>query len=285
MVRAGHVLRRVGAAALANGLAPSDNVRITLTHYVGPGDEENFGRLIDQLCAERTVLDAGELVRLYAGAEQPTIGGRCLASTFDDGLLSSYEAAQTVLNPRGIKAIFFIPTKILELTTADAMRDFFRRNVYRRASGELPPHKYMTMSAEHLRELRDQGHTVLPHTHSHVSLLALQTPADIDRELRTPRLVLEDLLQRPCDGFAFPFGTDRVVSMTAYEAIRRHYSICFTAVGGVNGAATDRYTLHRDCVHPHHLPEHVANVTAGVYDLYYTYKMRRLKRRIALRPG
>ena len=43
MVRAGHVLRRVGAAALANGLAPSDNVRITLTHYVGPGDEENFG--------------------------------------------------------------------------------------------------------------------------------------------------------------------------------------------------------------------------------------------------
>ena len=91
------------------------------------------------------------------------------------------------------------------------MRDFFRRNVYRRASGELPPHKYMTMSAEHLRELRDQGHTVLPHTHSHVSLLAVQTPADIDRELRTPRLVLEDLLQRPCDGFAFPFGTDRVV--------------------------------------------------------------------------
>lgn len=284
MVRAGHVLRRVGAAAIASGLQPSDNVRITLTHHVSPGEQGNFARLVDQLCAERTPIDAGRLVEIYA-RPAGSIEGRRLALTFDDGLLSSYEAAQSILNPRGIKAIFFIPTQILELSSADAMRDFFRRNVYRRPSGDLPPHKYMTMTADHLRELRDQGHTLLPHTHSHASLLSLTSEADIERELRRPKLVLEDLLQRPSDGFAFPFGTDDVVQAGAYDGIRSIYSVCFTALGGVNASTTDRYTLRRDCVHPHHAPAHVANVTAGVYDLYYTHKMRRLKRRIARRPG
>lgn len=280
MVRAGNVLRRVGAGALATGLAPTDNVRVALTHHVAPDAHDNFARLIDQLCSERATIDAGELVRIYGDQDAERIRGRRLAFSFDDGLLSSFQATQAILNPRGIKALFFIPTMILGLTTGEQMRDFFRRNVYRRASGELPPHRYQTMTADHLRELHDQGHVVAAHTHSHVSLLSLTTSEDLDRELRAPKLLLEDILQSPSEAFAFPFGTDRVAGATAYEAIRRHYSVCFTGLGGVNAASTDRHALYRDCVHPHHRPEHVANVTAGVYDLYYTHRMRKLKRRI-----
>jgi peptidoglycan/xylan/chitin deacetylase (PgdA/CDA1 family) len=285
MVRAGTVLRRVGAGAVATRLQPRDNIRVTLSHHVAPTEQDNFGRLVDQLRAERAVLDGGELVAAYAGGPSDALAGRSVAFSFDDGLMSSFDAAQAILNPRGIKAIFFVPTMILDLQTPDEMRDFFRRQVYRRPSGTLPEHKYMTMSADHLKELRDQGHVVLPHTHTHISLLDVRTEQDIDRELRTPRLILEELLQRPNEGFAFPFGTDQVVAATAYEAIRRHYAVCFTGLGGVNRARTDRHTLYRDCVHPHYRPEHVANVSAGVFDLYYTHKMRRLRRRIAPRPA
>lgn len=284
-MRAARVLRRSGVAALATSLKPSDNLRVTLTHHVPPSDLENFARLVDQLCSERTVVDAGQVVRSYADQSGAAIEGKRLAFTFDDGLLSSFHATQSVLNPRGIKAIFFVPTMILDLTSPDQMRDFFRRNVYRRPSGELPADKYTTMSAEHLLELHDQGHLVLPHTHSHASLLSLTTPEDIDRELRMPMLLLEDMLQSPIDGFAFPVGTERVVNSIAYEAVRRIYSVCFTGLGGVNTATTDRHCLYRDCVHPFHLPDHVANVTAGSYDLFYSHKMRRLKRRVRLRTG
>ena len=285
MVRAGHVLRHVGAGAIASRLQPADNVRITLTHHVSPDDHANFARLIDQLCLARAPIDAGAIVSGYARQRTPGIEGKRLAFTFDDGLLSSFHAAQAILNPRAIKAIFFIPTKILGLTSPDQMRDFFRRNVYRRASGPLAPHKYETMSIDHLRELHQQGHTVLPHTHSHVSLLSVSTAEEVERELRAPKLLLEDLLQSPSDGFAFPFGTDRVVHPIAYEAIRRLYPVCFTGLGGVNAATTDPHCLYRDCVHPHHRPGHVANVSSGVFDFYYQQKMRRLKRRIAPLPG
>ncbi|MDQ3632468.1 MAG: polysaccharide deacetylase family protein [Actinomycetota bacterium] len=283
MVRAGNVLRRVGAAAVATSLHPSDNLRVSLTHHVAAGAHDNFARLIDQMCSERAPVDAGDVVRSYAGQGVAAIEGRRVAFTFDDGLLSSFAAAQSLLNPRGIKAIFFIPTMILGLTSPEQMRDFFRQNVYRRASGELPPDRYMTMSADHLQELHAQGHTVLPHTHSHVSLVSLRTPEELDRELRMPKLLLEDMLQSPSDGFAFPFGTDRVVHRIAYQAVRRLYPVCFTGLGGINKATTDRHCLHRDCVHPHHLPQHVANVTSGVFDLYYQHRMRRLKRRIGRR--
>lgn len=285
MIRAGRVLRRVGAAALATGLHAADNLRVTLTHHVPPRDLQNLARLIDHLGSERTLVDAGQVVRSYAHETVPTIEGKCLAITFDDGLLSSFHAAQSILNPRGIKAIFFIPTMILDLSSPEQMRDFFRHNVYRRPSGELPPDKCMTMSAKHLLELHDQGHMVLPHTHSHASLDSLTTSEDIDRELRMPMLILEDMLQSPIDGFAFPVGTERVVSGFAYEAVRRLYSVCFTGLGGVNTATTDRHCLYRDCVHPYYHREHVANVTAGSYDLFYEHKMRRLKRRARLRTG
>lgn len=275
-------MRRVGAAALATGLQTSDNVRVTTTHDVSAPDLDNFARLVDQLCAERTVLDAGQLVASYAGQSRPVLQGRRLVFTFDDGLLSSFDAAQSILNPRGIKAIFFIPTMVLDLTTPEQMQAFFRQNVYRRAPEHLPPDRYMTMAAEHILELRDQGHVVAPHTHSHVSLRSLTTPADIDRELRSPKLRLEDMLQRSVDAFAFPVGTERVVSPIAYEAIRRLYSVCFTGIGGVNTAKTDPYYLYRDSVHPYYEATHVANVTAGSYDLFYQYKMRKLKRRVRL---
>ena len=287
MVRAGQLLRRTGASAVATRLNSPDNIRITLSHHVSPDDHANFAGLIDQLCSARAPIDAGDIVSSYArqGPGIPNFVGRRLAFTFDDGLLSSFHATEAILNPRGIKAIFFIPTKILGFTSPDQMRDFFRRNVYRRPSGQLAPHKYETMSIDHLRELHQQGHTVLPHTHSHVSLLSVTTSDDVERELRAPKLLLEDLLQSPSDGFAVPFGTDRDVQTIAYDAIRHLYPVCFTGLGGVNDSTTDRHCLYRDCVHPHHRPEHVANVSSGAFDLYYKHKMRRLKRRVAQPPG
>lgn len=282
MVVAGRILRRVGAAALATGLRPSNNLRITLTHNVPSGELENFARIVDQVRSERRVVDPTAVLRAFADRTSPTLQGETVLFTFDDGLLSSFTAAQSILNPRGIKAIFFVPTGILGFASPDEMRDFFRRNVYRRPR-VLSPDEYVTMTADHLCELHAQGHMVLPHTHSHSSLRSLTTPEDLDREVRKPKLLLEDMLGGPVEGFAFPIGTERVVSALAYEAVRGTYAVCFTGLGGVNTARTDPYCLHRDCVHPYYLPVHVANVMAGSFDLYYQHKMRRLKRRTRLR--
>jgi len=99
------------------------------------------------------------------------------------------------------------------------MRDFFRRNVYRQPQRSLPPERYVTMNAHHLRELHQQGHRVMPHTHSHASLAEICDADAVERELEVPRRMIEDLLQAAAPAFAFPFGTHRDVSRFAYQAM------------------------------------------------------------------
>jgi peptidoglycan/xylan/chitin deacetylase (PgdA/CDA1 family) len=280
MIAVGAVLRRAGAGAVAASLTPKHNVRATVTHFVRERDLDNFRRLLLFLLERRRPLTPPEFFRHFAAGEREPISGQSLLVTFDDGLLSSYVAAQRVLNPLGIKAIFFVPTMVLELETEDEMRRFWE-DVYGRLEppAPVPAGEYRTMSVEQLRELHGQGHMILPHTHTHLELSRIAGDALIEQELVAPKRRLEELLQAPAEGFAFPIGTADVVDAPAYTAVRRNYRLCFTGLHGANSSRTDPYFLHRDGVHAHYSLDHVANIAAGCYDVFYTLKMRRLKRR------
>ena len=79
--------------------------------------------------------------------------------------------------------MFFIPTQLTSLRSHDEMRDFFSERVYRRVTRTLPEERYVTMSTDHMLSLQEQGHMVLPHTHTHIALSQIQTAADVTREL------------------------------------------------------------------------------------------------------
>lgn len=274
--RAGRVLGRLGAARLSAGLQPPDNVRVALLHDVAPADTPLLRAALERLLQARRLISPQALLDLCTQPEARWRGGAQLAITFDDGLLSSYEATQTVLNPLGLKAAFFVPTAILELRGEEEMRAFCIENVRR---GPRPgPECYRVMGARHLLELRDQGHAVFAHTHTHRALAEINTPADIERELRVPRAILEDLLGEPVGALALPFGDDRSVGAVAFRAVRETYDACFTAIPGVNSSRTDRYLLRRDGFHPRDPLEHVVNVNRGALDLPYEIKMWRLRR-------
>jgi peptidoglycan/xylan/chitin deacetylase (PgdA/CDA1 family) len=281
MVRAGNLFRRAGLARLARATTPRDNFRITLTHYVREEDLSQFRRIVRTLIERRRPITPEQVYGYYDASSPRPIEGQLLLMTFDDGLLSSFLAAQEVLNPLDVKAVFFVPTRILELESREQMRQFFWNDVYhrRRPIDALQPEEYETMGVEHLRELQRQGHAVLPHTHSHVNLSDIADEESVERELRGPKVRLEDVLQSPAPGFAFPVGTERVVNAFAYEHVRRIYSFCFSGLIGINTAATDPFFLYRDCIHPFYSLEHVQNIVEGSYDLSYRLKMRRLKRR------
>lgn len=269
---------------MVRAATPRPNIRISLSHYVAPGDHDNLRRIVDWIAARRRILTPAELFELLdRGPDGPRLEEDAHLVTFDDGLMSSYEATRKVLDPLGVKAIFFVPTKILELDDPPEMERFAYERIYRsgRRSGELDEHHYLTMGAGELRALHAAGHMVLPHTHSHALLTEIETQEQVDAELVEPRRALEELLQAPADGFAFPVGTERVVSPFAYEHVRRNYTYCFLGLSGANTEETDRSYIARDCIHPHYSMEHVRNIMEGIYDPYYKLKRRRLRARAA----
>jgi peptidoglycan/xylan/chitin deacetylase (PgdA/CDA1 family) len=187
------------------------------------------------------------------------------------------------LNPLGIKAIFFMPTGMLELKTPDEARQFVARQMYRMtvSPDALADEQFLPMDADALRQLVADGHMVLPHTHSHVDLKDIQDERAFQDELVRPKKLLEDLLGKPMEAMAFPIGTDRQVGGYAYSRIRELYRFCFTALNGANTAATDPYFLHRDCFPPEAPWSYVEMVMNGAFDLFYRVKLRRLKSRAA----
>jgi peptidoglycan/xylan/chitin deacetylase (PgdA/CDA1 family) len=279
---AGRVLRYAGAGVLARAAAAPTNIRVALSHYVRNGDVEQFSRIVSLLLSRRQPITPSQFFDYYTGAER--LQGEFLLISFDDGLLSSFEATEAVLGPLGVKAMFFVPTAVIEHDDPVEMRRFYWERVYReqRPLISLQPEEYVAMTPEHLRELTAQGHAVLPHTHSHMRLSEITTPALVDSELVRPRRMLEDLLQVPAPAFAFPGGSERVVGPEAYAAVREIYSFCFTGLNGMNSARTDPLFLHRDPIHSFATLAHAADVTDGSYDLYYRLKMRALKRRAGL---
>jgi peptidoglycan/xylan/chitin deacetylase (PgdA/CDA1 family) len=277
---AGRAMRYAGAGVAARTAAPPTNIRVSLSHYVRNGDLEQFKRILSLLVGRRQPITPSQFFHYYAGTEQ--LHGQLLVISFDDGLLSSFDATQAVLDPLGLKAMFFVPTAVLELENPEDMRRFYGEQVYTedRPLSSLRPEEYVAMTTEHLRLLTSLGHAVLPHTHSHMHLSKITTPELVESELARPRRLLEDLLQAPAPAFAFPGGSDRVVGHRAYTAVREIYSFCFTGLNGMNSKRTDPHFLHRDPIHSFATLAHAEDVIEGSYDLYYRLKMRSLKRRV-----
>lgn len=128
------------------------------------------------------------------------------AVTFDDGFAGVHRHALPVLIRLGIPATVFL---VADTLTGEGKRiDWVRE--------PMPP-GVRTLSREQVLALGDAGVAVGSHGSSHRDLVEL-SDAECERDLRTSREVLEDLLEQPVTFLAYPRGLhDRRVR----EAARR----------------------------------------------------------------
>ena len=281
LITYGRAFRILGAGWLSRTFCPTPNIRVTFTHGVGHALLDNFRTSIQYLREVRTPLSPETFFAILDGRTRQDRNSFLV--TFDDGLLSSYQAAREVLDPMGIKAVFFVPTRILNLTTESDTRRFASEQLHRDAgrAATLTHEQCAVMTGDHLKDLDARGHMVCPHTHNHVFLCDIRDHETANTELIRPKSIVEDLLGRNVRAFAFPVGTERQAGAFAYSIIRSHYDFCFTALNGINTPRTVRHCLHRDCLPPDAPLEYVRLVFSGNYDAYYLLKMLRLKQRIA----
>jgi peptidoglycan/xylan/chitin deacetylase (PgdA/CDA1 family) len=127
---------------------------------------------------------------LDGGASLPI---RPLLITFDDGLADFVDDALPVLQRHGHASTMFV-------TTAGTWNERPRALAGRR-----------TLSAAQLLGLRDAGVEVASHGHEHHQL-DLRPRLEVERDLRTSKSLLEDLLQGPVKSFAYPHGYNRAAT-------------------------------------------------------------------------
>jgi peptidoglycan/xylan/chitin deacetylase (PgdA/CDA1 family) len=99
--------------------------------------------------------------------------------TFDDNDANQFEFAKPVLDKYGFKAVYFVMTVSLN-----------KKNYF---------------SNKQVKQLFDEGNVIGSHTWDHKNMKKYDS-SDWVRQLDKPRKLLSDIIGKPIDYFAYPFG-------------------------------------------------------------------------------
>lgn len=262
--------------ALAGAAAPPGAFRILLLHDVPAARRSGLAALLDHVSRRCGFIAPREAMARLASDVPPANDRRpapCLL-TFDDGFASNREVAETLLQPRGIRAVFFVCPGLIDLAP-DAQRAAIARNIH---DGH-PPHGASAhgslMGWDDLAALARAGHAVGGHSLSHRRLTTVQGAALEDEIAGTAERLSRRLGIAP-DWFAYPFGDIESIDGAALASVGRHWRVCRSGVRGLNAPRTHRLALLADHIDLYAGAAWQRLAVAGGLDRRYEAARRRL---------
>ncbi len=261
-------------AALAQRMLDRDDgpaYRALIVHDVAP---ENLGKvewLVRFLRAGCRVLAPADVRSLPAAPAGARSRPRCLL-TFDDGFLSQARVARTLLDPYGIKAVFFICPVLIDRAERGDYASVARSLGYApRVS--VPP----LMGWREVRALAARGHIIGAHTQTHRRLIGLP-PVALEGEIVTCANRLASVVGGPIAWFAYPFGGIDSIDRRALGCVATRYQYCCSGIRGLNTASTPPLAILRDHWDLEAPLPYLEGVLEGALDWRYALARRRLRR-------
>jgi peptidoglycan/xylan/chitin deacetylase (PgdA/CDA1 family) len=243
-------------------------VRILLFHEIREERLEIFRRLILFIRARYRFISPAEY-ESHLGADEPVY-----LISFDDGFASQLEAARTVLDPLGIKALFFVCTGGVGLRGEKAL-DYIIRRMGRNDVQELSPHLELPAWGD-LVQLVSRGHVIGSHTMHHARLSEAADQAARSEEIIRSGDEIEKQLGTKVDWFSYPFGDIDSIDGTALEVIGRRYRYCCSGVRGINRQETNRLCILRENADMERAEVCVQQAVLGALDFYYYSRRKKL---------
>ena len=154
---------------------------------------------------------------------------RAVAITFDDGFASIATFAAPIMARYGMKGTVYIITGMVGRTTQ-----------WRAFGRQLPPLPFMTWPK--IQELSTFGWQIGAHSVHH-GFLTQCSPADLNRELRDSKAVIEDMIGAQVRDFAYPQGDYNASVVAATRATG--YTSAVTIDQGRAGTKADLLILPR----------------------------------------
>ena len=221
------------AASLVRSLARAEPGLYTLCYHRVPAHLQD--RFADQV---RFFRRHGDVVDADAAAERLAAGwpsrDRAFLLTFDDGYADTADVAMPVLRAEGVPATVFLVADWIDGPPAS-------------------PRARSHMTRTDIRAWLDAGLQVGSHTATHRNLGSLDEAA-VGEELARSRRVLSDLVGRPVDHFACPWGVaGRDFDPVRTPALAREcgYRSFFTTRRGHARAEGDLALMPRHVAEPH----------------------------------
>jgi peptidoglycan/xylan/chitin deacetylase (PgdA/CDA1 family) len=216
--------------------------RVVIFHDVPERSYVAFERIIAYILEYHGTLAPSEVDAAFKREGRDDRGKIPCLITFDDGFLSNARAAQTVLDPYHIKALFFVCPSLIRLKKEEE-KAAIQKFIF---DGQPPTSTNLQlMSWQDLEALLSTGHTIGSHTLTHRRLTLLDVE-ERKKEINQSAEILENTLKVRGDWFAWPFGTIPSIDFDSYEIIAERYKYCCSGVRGLNTSGGSRFGILRD---------------------------------------
>lgn len=205
-----------------------------------------------------------------------------LLITFDDGHRSNFEIAVKVLNPRKIKAIFFIAPNFINFQWPD---NLLKQCLISKNKFNIPcdymhekndKRKRVAMTWGEIQKLKNNGHVIGSHGMDHIRLSSKLSKKRINYEISRSKKYLEKKLKIKIKTFCWIGGERWAYSNNAHKAIKKeNYEHSFMTCAKIyNPLIDDNYKIHRFNIESFFSKNQVRATMSLFYSLYYLPKRK-----------
>lgn len=226
------------------GLSSQNSLRVLLYHDIPPSEQARFKSQLQWLSKSWKFISVEKFSSMVLGNEP--IEGRNLLLTFDDGFASNRVVAEEVLNPMGIKALFFVVSDFMSLQNKEEAHDFISKNIQPGSHAKDLPEAWSNMNWSDLEALLEQGHTIGAHTKTHARLSNINDNSSLHEEIISCADTLENKLGIAIEHFAYTFGDLASFSEEALLIAKRRFRLIYSGLRGDNYIGSSAYAVKRD---------------------------------------
>jgi peptidoglycan/xylan/chitin deacetylase (PgdA/CDA1 family) len=244
-----------------------NRLRVLLYHDIKPADQRSFEAQLLWLSRSWKFISPNDFGKIISG-EMPILKDSLLL-TFDDGFYSNRKIAEMVLNPMGIKALFFIVSEFPSLSKPEDLHFFISQNIYPDIKLDDVPVHLRNMSWNDLEYLIKTGHSIGAHTANHARLTKM-SKANLEREIILSANTMEQKLGLKIEHFAYTFGNLASFSPEALALARRRFKYIYTGLRGFNNSGVQPWAIRRDAMNANYSFSLLGAILEGAADFVYS---------------
>ena len=251
-------------------------LRVLLFHDIPKDSFKHFREKLEYLSTSWNFISPEEFEEYMDG--KTNLQGDNILLTFDDGFHSNRVVAEQILNPMGIKAIFFVVTDFIKLTSVEEQKRFIKKRLYPEwRKHPLPEnfHEMGSLSYADLKFLLQTGHTIGSHTASHPDLSKLSSEEELIKEVIESAKELEKKLSIKIDHFSYSFGNISFFSKKALNIAKSHFQFVHTGMRGNNFKRMNSWAIRRDAIDMKDSLNLMGSFLEGVADFRYVSSLEK----------
>ena len=239
-------------------------------HDIPRNDHHNLKEKLKFISKRWNFISPDDLTDYFSGKIK--LKGRNVLLTFDDGFHSNRVIADRILDPLGIKALFFVVGNFVQILNDQNATEFIKNQLYPKWRGHEYPEnlaEMKNMNLEDLKHLDANGHSIGFHTENHKNLAKIELKSELKEEIIEGAIKLEQSLGISIDHFSFGFGNVEFFSKAALDLASSPFDFIYTGMRGNNAFDTSKIALRRDTISLEDSNIQIASFLEGSADSRY----------------